>query len=402
MKNAESKTQCCGCGACASICPERCITMQPDAEGFLYPSQNKSKCIACGQCERVCPLKRPLEKRSWRKCMAIQCRDAARRAQSTAGGAFVPIAAEILARDGTVYGAAFDEKFAVRHIGISEETDLWRLQGSKYVQSETGACFSQIRADLQMHKWVLFSGTPCQTAGLIRFLEIAGVQQERLLTVSVACRAVPSPLAFSKYVEMQQERLGGNIRDIRCRDKHYGYAYSTMSLYGAQSGKARDYHCGIESDEWLRCYFSGICDRPSCAQCRYKEPVGDFHNGDYFRVGEYAPELDDDRGTSRMVITSQKGLCFFETIQQQYRCRELTEAQLRSTTKNALTAFGTDREKRAAFFADAQILPGKALFQKYYPRTRKVYAMQYGRQLAYRLGVYKPIKKLLMAAKCRK
>lgn len=377
--------------------------MTADREGFLYPQIDSKKCVHCGLCESVCPEMGYIDRNESLQAMAIQCKSENDRARSTAGGGFAPIAEYVLDKGGVVYGAAYDETFTVRHIGIESKDNLPLLLGSKYVQSVIGDTYRQTGEQLKQGRWVAFSGTPCQIVGLNRYLECVGCDcgSERLVTISVVCRAVPSPYIFKKYVEYQQEKFGGSVKSICCRDKHYGYAYSTMSVYSETPGKYRDYHCSAESDEWLRCFFSGVCDRPCCEDCRFKGPVGDFHIGDYFRVGQVAPELNDNRGTTRMIIGSRRGQAVFEEIKDRYRFHEVSVEQLHATAQNALTDFGRDKGKREQFFDDARKLTGRELFSKYYPRTVKIRVLQYGRYICYRLGIYDALKRMLLKVKCR-
>lgn len=396
----ENKEKCCGCAACSNICPRSCIKMMVDEEGFLYPQINKDDCINCGLCDRVCPEINYVSDKGNIKCLAVQCVEKKDRARSTAGGGVTPLANWVLENRGVVYGAAYDKDFVVKHIAIDNIQELGKIQGSKYVQSVTGNVYREIKDTLKQGRMVLFSGTPCQVAGLYNFLKVVKLDQsEKLLTVSVACRAVPSPMIFEKYIEMQKSKFGGAIESVCCRDKFYGYSYSTMSIYSSDKTKHKDYHCSVESDEWLRCFFSGVCDRPCCESCEFDGPIGDFQIGDYFRVKETAPELDDNLGTTRMVIGSEKGLKLFEKIQDGYRYKEISNEQLKRTTQNALSTFGKDKGKRDVFFADAHKLSGEELFEKYYPRTIKVTILQYGRFISYRLGIYDRLKRALMKIK---
>ena len=402
MIEITNKVNCCGCSACANICPRSCIRMVPDSEGFQYPEVNESLCVKCGLCEKTCPQIAYTGNSTSLKSMAVQCCDQESRARSTAGGGFTPIAKYVLEQEGVVFGAAYNSEYEVGHIEVEKVEELFKIQGSKYVQSVLKDTYKNVLENLKKEKIVLFSGTPCQVAGLYTFLKTIKAPMGGLLTVSVACRAVPSPLIFKKYIEMQKEAFHGEISEVRCRDKFYGYSYSTMSVYSSNKSVHSDYHCSVESDEWLRCFFSGVCDRPCCDNCHFRGVIGDFQIGDYFRVGDTAPELDDNRGTTRMVIGSEKGLEIFDDIKDQYRYKELSNTQLKKTTKNALSTFGKDKGKRKEFFEDANRMSGKTLFDKYYPRTAKVKLLQYGRFITYRLGIYGYIKKILMKLKCKR
>lgn len=329
---------------------------------------------------------------------AIQTQNVNKRKKSTGGGFFRPVAEYVLKNNGRVFGAAYDNNFVVKHMGISKIEDIEKLQGSKYVQSEMGDTYVVVESALTNGQMVLFCGTPCQVAGLDSFLSLRGVSTSNLIRIGVACRAVPSPLIFKKYIEMHQERLNNGISAVNCRDKFYGYSYSTMSIYSKDLSK-KDYHNGLESDEWLRCFFSGICDRPCCSKCHFRDPIGDFFIGDYFRVKEVAPNLDDDKGTTRLIITSQKGLDVFESIKTEFNYVQISTDLMKQTTQSGITKFGKDKEKRKIFFKDAQELKGKELFKKYYPRTFKIYLLLYSRRILFKLGLYKIIKSTIIRMK---
>jgi len=219
----KDKSKCCGCTACASVCPMDCIEMKEDMEGFLYPSVDKGKCIDCGACERVCPIQNPTkEVLQDQMGYLVQHKDEAVRLDSTSGGAFTAIATTVLEKGGVVFGAAYDESFHVHHTYVEKVKDLAIFRNSKYVQSDLGNCFRQVREFLRNDRWVCFSGTPCQIEGLNKFL---GKQYEKILLVDVVCHGVPSPLIWKKYLEYQGV-VDKKPDNIRFRDKYYGYKYS--------------------------------------------------------------------------------------------------------------------------------------------------------------------------------
>ena len=170
--NEENKRDCCGCNVCALSCPQNCITMENDKEGFWYPRVNEEQCISCGKCKKNCPIINcnGISENSFGGAYAIYACDEEIRERSSSGGVFSLMAKQILDENGIVYGAAFDDKWRVHHIGISDYKDLEKLQGSKYTQSNIGNIYYSVQNNLNIGKKVLFSGTPCQIAGLQKYI----------------------------------------------------------------------------------------------------------------------------------------------------------------------------------------------------------------------------------------
>ncbi|MCO1600974.1 Coenzyme F420 hydrogenase/dehydrogenase, beta subunit C-terminal domain [Desulfosporosinus nitroreducens] len=387
MIKITDKTKCCGCHSCANVCPENCISMKPDNEGFLYPDVNVTKCINCNICEKVCPIiNNDPEKPVKEKAYIVNIKDDKIREESTAGGAFSAIAQYTLDQGGVVFGATLGAGYFVYHMYVEKREDLGKFRSSKYVQSEIGKCFSKVKEFLDLGREVCFSGTPCQIEGLQHFLR---KKYANLVTIDLVCRAVPSPMVWRKYIEYQQQKNQYCIERVRFRDKCYGYKYSTMSLYMKPGCKKKDYHKGIESDVWLRAFFSGICVRPSCYECNFKKRyrTSDFTIWDCFSVGRYSKKLDDDKGTTRVIARTNKAFEMFYKFKDNINYEEI----------NIESAFGDVKEfvtptkmnpMRAMFFADAVTMSSTNLFNKYFPNTVKVKTLSIGRFVAYRLGIY--------------
>lgn len=374
-----------------NICPKHCITMETDKEGFLYPNVDIENCINCGLCEQVCPIitcepEQPFEQKAY----IVQIRDEKIRRESTAGGAFTAIAQYILGKDGVVFGVAYDEQFKVMHTAVTDAKELWRFRNSKYVQSDTGTTFKETEKYLKLGRMVCYSGTPCQIEGLKQFLR---KDYENLITVDVVCHAVPSPLIWSKYLEMQKERFGNSISNIMFRDKYYGYKYSTMTVKD-ENGK-EIYAYGIDTDPMLRAFFSNICDRPSCFDCCFKKRyrLSDFTIWDCYTVSDFEKKLDDDKGTSRVLIHSQRGQRAFDEIKERLRFVEVSPEQLTTGVKEMFQSVERN-VKRDKFFEDAGVLSGKELFKKYFPETAKVRMERRARVLCYKTGLYTFMKRV--------
>mgnify|MGYP004501953803 CR=1 FL=1 len=391
MIEVTEKQNCCGCTACVAVCPKNCIEMKEDMEGFLYPEVNQSNCIHCNACDRVCPIQNPLTQNSRTSDVYyLQSKDESVRKQSTSGGMFTALAEYVIDNGGVVFGVAFrdDDSYYVMHKIAKTKSECRFFCGSKYVQSDVNSTYTQARDYLKQGKIVCYSGTPCQIAGLKKFL---GKSYENLITVDVVCRAVPSPFVWSKYVELFKNKYGDKIDRFRFRDKVYGYSYSTMSVYMKKDAGIRDYHRGIESDLWLRMFFSGLIIRESCNNCPYRnDHVSDFTIWDCFTIRDVVPEMDDDKGTTRMKINSQKGAEVFEKIKHNYRFKCLPEPE-----KKYERAFEEKTNcNRDAFYRDLHMYSPERVFDQYMPYTLKTAILQYGREITYKLGIYKYMKKI--------
>lgn len=387
------KADCCGCSACESICPMNCIYMVSDEEGFLYPQVDNDKCTNCKLCESVCPiLNRGKEESVKQDGYIVQIKNEETCMQSTSGGAFSAIACEVIKRGGVVYGAAFDKDFMVRHMGVKSVEDLAKFRNSKYVQSDISGTFEEARTYLEKNIYVCYSGTPCQIEGLKNYL---GKEYEKLITIDVVCRAVPSPMVWKKYLNMQRKNLCDVIGDIRFRDKRFGYKYSSMNITN-ENGK-RIYSCGVESDYMHRAFFSNICDRPSCYQCVFKKRyrVSDFTIWDCFHVGRYSKELDNDKGATRVLIHTDKGRLLFEQVKQNVQYVKVMPEDIISGSKEMFKSVSYN-PKREIFMKDAQTMEDEQLFSKYFPNTIRIKSEKFIRMFCLKIGIYSISKKMFV------
>lgn len=403
MIELKNKIDCCGCCMCAGACPKNCIEMRMDDEGFVYPCVDESSCVNCHLCEKVCPLinvrndKSDFQQRGY----IVQHKDPVVLSESTAGGAFTAIAKYVLDRDGIVFGVELQDNLyampsAAHHIWVDKEANLNKFRNSKYVQSFVGdTTAQQVKFFLEQGKYVCFSGTPCQVEGLKQYLDAKKVNQTNLILADVVCRAVPSPMIFRKYLEYQEKKNSEHITSVRFRDKHYGYKYSTMNVISDRNHG--NYHRGVESDPWLRTFFSNICDRPSCHDCKFRKlhRVSDFTIWDCFHVGRFSKELDNDKGATRMLVHSLKGQQVLEEIKNDLK---VVSVEVESIVEGAkeLRESVAPNERRAAFFADAEEMNGYDLFEKYFPETTRVKLERLIRMTAFRLGIYEVAKKIFV------
>lgn len=389
------KENCCGCTACKNICPVNAIEMKEDKEGFLYPIVNEEKCIKCELCKKVCPVLNIKNETKEQHAYIFQNANDDVRRQSTSGGAFSAIAEKIIDKNGIVYGVIFDKDFNVIHKGIENKEELYKFRNSKYVQSNLKDIFKEVKENLEKDRLVCFSGTSCQIEGLKNFL---GKKYDKLLLVDVVCRAVPSPLIWKKYLKLKTQE-NKDIDKIYFRDKLYGYKYSNFSIYNSQNNLI--YHNGVESDPYLRAFFSNICDRPSCYNCKFKKlnRESDITLWDCFNVEKYNPKLDDDKGTTRILTNTVKGKRFVEEIGITHN---LEEIDVEIATENFLAMFQSVKynSERSDFFEDVGKLEGKELFTKYFSDNITVKSERVIRKLLLKTGIYKKI--LNLGKKIRK
>lgn len=336
------KKDCCGCHACASVCAKRSITMQEDNEGFLYPVVNVSTCTDCGLCEKVCPVINQDEPRRPLKVFAAKNRDEEIRRQSSSGGIFTPLAEEIIRDGGVVFGAKFDEDWNVVHAWTDTIEGIADFRGSKYVQSTIGDTYREAREFLKQGRKVLFSGTPCQIAGLRKFLR---KEYDNLLTVDVVCHGVPSPLVWRKYLEETRERLRAEsdaekntvssslmdlpvITGISFRDKTHGWKKFGFRLrYAAPRNVQKTVSVSAIKEEketlqpfkeniFMQGFLANLYLRPSCYACavRSGKSYSDILIADFWGVQNYYPEFDDDKGVGLILVYSEKGKNIYDRV----------------------------------------------------------------------------------------
>lgn len=316
---ADYSEVCCGCSACASICLKKCITMKEDAEGFLYPEVNSRECINCGLCEKVCPVLNKEETQEETRAYAMFVKDDSIREKSSSGGVFSLLAEQVLKDGGYVFGCAFDAEFKARHIGISEQSELKKLQGSKYVQSDLKDSYQKAKCLLEEGKQVLFSGTACQIEGLKRFL---GKSYDGLSLVDVACHGVPSPKVWEQYKSYQERKYEASISDIAFRDKTRGWkSYRVRITF--ENGET--YLSRSWDDVYMKSFIKNFISRPSCYDCKFRQwhRESDITLGDFWGVEQVLPQWNDDKGISLVLIHSEKGSRMIQNLSGKMQIREV-------------------------------------------------------------------------------
>lgn len=317
MIKIEQKENCSGCYACVNICPKGCIRMEKDFEGFWYPKVDERSCIKCGLCKKSCPIltkKEGIEAHS--TAFAAINKDNYIREKSSSGGIFTLLAEYVIDRGGVVFGAAFNSAFEVEHICVNQKEDLEKLRGSKYVQSRIGATYSQAKQVLKTGRLVLYTGTPCQIAGLLQYL---GKDYENLYTQDFICHGVPSPLAWEEYLKCRKAQAKSSITAISFRDKSEGWNDNVMRIEFANG----ETYIGRQKEDWFRRAFLGnIALRPACYDCKFKgESVrSDITLGDFWGIEEVLPQMYDQLGTSLVCCNTEKGKNLFEYVIEKIEC----------------------------------------------------------------------------------
>lgn len=384
----DNKEMCTGCTACKLKCPKNAIEMERDKEGFLYPKVNEDMCINCGICEKVCPIINKKERNDFeQKGYIFQYNDDKIRTQSTSGGAFTAIGEYVLRNNGVVFGVGFDKDYKVEHQMAETEEELEKFRNSKYVQSNPKNTFKEAKKYLEENRLVCYSGTACQIEGLMNYL---GKNYKNLITVDVICRAVPSPLLWEKYYEFRKQNE--NIKKIYFREKYYGYKYSNLTIYNQ---KGLIYKNGIDTDPYLRAFFSNIASRPSCYNCHFKEQLhkADITIWDCFDVDKYDTSFDDDKGTTRVLINSDKGMNLFDKIKNKHKVKEVTTEELVSNFHQMFNSIKYNN-RRSDFFEDLNNLSFEQVMNKYFPNNLKCKIEKYGRVILIKMGAYKKIIKI--------
>lgn len=307
--NIESKLKqknlkCSGCTACFAICPKDAITMQADLEGFKYPVIDKSKCIDCGLCCKVCSLENMYGNFGEDKTsFACSAKDENFAKQSSSGGVFAILANMYIQEQAAIYGAAFDYNWNVCHIRVDKKDELKRLYTSKYVQSDMGNTFRQVKSDLDNGKKVLFAGTPCQVAGLKTYLQ---KDYLNLLTVDFICRGVPSPLVWQRYIDELEQNLNSKITEISFRDKKDGWKNFNFKLITDNGNVFYEKH---GDNIYIKGFLKDLYLRPSCYDCKFKtlKRESDITLADFWGIEKIIPDMNIDKGVSLCWPSSKKG-----------------------------------------------------------------------------------------------
>lgn len=378
MIELNDKKNCCGCASCVQKCPKHCISLIEDEEGFLYPKMDLGTCINCGLCEKVCPVLNQDAKQEPLAVYAANNKDEEIRKNSSSGGIFTLLAEEILKQGGVVFGAKFNEKWEVIHDFVEKIDELREFRGSKYVQSKIGNTYSKASYFLKEGRWVLFSGTPCQIAGLRKYLR---KEYEKLLTVDVICHGSPSPGVFRTFLRDEinkVDRHGGEkkhfyipciplvtkndevdykrIKSIAFRDKRngwkmYDFAIGISKLTAVKEEYIKLSYTRVDKHPYMDGFLKDLYLRPSCYSCPVKglSSGSDITLGDYWGIETLMPKLDDDKGISVVITNTSKGENFIAAIKDRIQLYKSSWSELLPRNP-ALIHSAKVPEKRPLFF----------------------------------------------------
>lgn len=308
------ETACMSCGACKAVCKFDAIRLTPTKEGFATAIIDKAKCVNCGICKKVCPaLSKATKNEKESTVYAFKAKDELR-GNSTSGGAFAALAEEILTQGGVFYGATQTNNFSVVHTRGETVEHLKTMQGTKYLPSDITACYEQIADDLKQEKTVLFSGTPCQIDGILRFVEAKKLPKEKLYTVDIICHGVPSPAFYQSYMEWLEIQYGSKVVEYKFRNKKISWRGSSCyaKLANGQELKNDKKLCAF-----MNVYYSDNITRESCYTCPYttKKRISDLTISDYWGLENLDKSFEDALGVSMILINTEKGKALFEEIE---------------------------------------------------------------------------------------
>lgn len=329
--NISTNENCCGCNACQEACPKRCIEMRPDKMGLLYPFVDTSQCIDCGRCVHTCPFIKPYSPLFAKECYAANNKDDTIRLSSSSGGVFIVLAQQIISRGGVVFGAVFAEDWSVVHTYTETMDGVTPMMGSKYVQSNTCNTFGQAKQFLEQGREVLYTGTPCQIAGLKHFL---CKDYSNLLAVELICHGVPAPGVWQSYLKERlvrpKETLVGKNMDlptlkgkpmivnISFRDKKmgwgkYGFTLRILGSSGNEENAAlhplETFYEVFNKNHYMAAFLRNWSLRPSCYACKAKKGTSgaDITIGDFWGIDKLAIIENDDKGISCVVCRTRNG-----------------------------------------------------------------------------------------------
>lgn len=401
----KDKKDCCSCGACRNVCPKSAITMEEDEYGFVYPKIDRELCVECGACKRVCGYQSvPKMNKSKAVYAAASKKDAVLK-RSASGGAFAVLAEKVIAKGGIVYGAAMpyeNGKLEPKHIRIDNIKDIVKLQGSKYVQSDTGLVYQQVKSDLQADKKVLFSGTPCQISGLKKFLN---KDYDKLLLVEIICHGVPSKKLFQDFIDAYGRELGGTIKDFYFRDKSKGQGMITKALYEKTNGEKKEKVKHGNLIPYMSFFLYSYTYRINCYSCPYAvgERAADITLGDFWGFHEEYPYykesdgLSNGKGISCVLVNTDKGMKMLEECSDGFILLE-SEFEKVARHNDQLSKPSKYSEKRETIL-EMYKNSGYEAVKRYYKKNFKKDILKYSVSGMMPKGLKRSIKKIIGKAK---
>ncbi|MBR2240739.1 MAG: Coenzyme F420 hydrogenase/dehydrogenase, beta subunit C-terminal domain [Clostridia bacterium] len=400
MIEIQDKIECCGCTACANICPKKAISMVEDEEGFKYPKIDKKKCIDCGLCDKICPIKNQKDETNIKQdAYIVRTKKYEVLKKSTSGGFFTPLSEYVLEQNGVVYGVAYDNDMNIVHMEISDKTDIQKLIGSKYIQSDLNDIFLKVKIKLENGKLVLFSGTPCQVYGLKSFLR---KEYDNLITMDLVCHGVPSKKLWNSYKFYQEKKYKSKIKQAFFRNKTYGYHSATMRLV-FENGKQYDGSALV--DFMLKPFFAGIALRESCYDCKFKTKnhSTDFTVFDSWHVSEIVKDLnDDDKGYTNVMVNTKKAADILELIKDKIYFYKVDKEKIIKLDGKMVEASEIPHKNRKDFYKSIDDVGIEKTIKKYIPVKIKEKIWEKLKKYIYKIGLLKKIKNIKKRMKSKR
>lgn len=367
MIEIKNKRDCCGCNACGDICPKDSISFEADEEGFWYPVVNMDTCIDCHLCEKVCPIITKadfIERYSKPKVYAAYNKDNTIRLDSTSGGIHSVLAQVIYQQKGYVGGAIYNEDHTVSHIVSNDDSMLDKIRSSKYLQSSMEKQYKKVKNLLESGERVFYCGCPCQVQALYKFLK---KDYENLVTADFICRGVNSPKVFLSYMKMLEQQFGATATKIKFKAKKWGWHNFSLRVIfsnGKEYCKDRDHDLFFIG--YLQ--YSGF-SRPSCYHCQFKgfPQKADISLADFWGIESIDPTMDQDKGTSLVMINSDKGQQLFDFIKDKIVWKEFSMEDAKLGNKAIDSSMKSMTANRAEFFHAIETEPFEQVAKEFFP-----------------------------------
>lgn len=315
--NIKNPIDCCGCTACESICPHNAIQMDADGLGFLYPKINNDLCVDCGLCYKVCKFKEeyiPIASFGQPEVYGVRHTEEKELIKSQSGAAFWAFAEHLLKEGYVIFGVGYGKDFHVMHKRVETIEKCQELRGSKYAQSDLRGIYKEIKLNLSNGEKILFTGTPCQVAGLKSYLPQR--LQTNLLTIDLVCHAVPSPKIWEEYVKWIEKKYKNKVLATDFRNKRFGWHshFETFQLEGSANEIVRSTYRSF--------FYEHLSVRESCANCKFtnlRRP-GDLTIGDYWGWEKHFSDWNDNKGVSLLLVNTEKGKLHFDKVNSTLLC----------------------------------------------------------------------------------
>lgn len=337
METITEKSKCSGCSACQNICPKGAISMRHEPES-TYPCIDPAKCVECGLCVKVCPANKGSARESktdtgkiYPIVYACRLKDNEMIKTSTSGGAFIALAKKAISMGGVVFGAVWEKDFRVTISSAQTNAELTAMQGSKYVESNVQFSFRETAAALKEGKVCLYTALPCQIAGLLSYLTMRKINCENLYTADLVCHGTPSEVLYLSYLKHYEASKNVKLRQVnhRYKNKNWNSLVPIDCAYISKNGKKKAF--AAFKDGYLNGFLQGKIYKDSCYDCSYASMprIADFTLADFTGLGAAKKYKNNYKaGVSQLIINTQKGKSFFETIKDDliFEERELYEA----------------------------------------------------------------------------